>query len=45
MKQHSPAAERNKGPILEVLRLHLIEEQFLSEPQLILTNAEGSGKK
>ena len=44
MKQHSPAADRNKGPILEVLRLHFIEEQFLTEPQFVLTIAEGSGQ-
>lgn len=38
MKHHAPAAERNKGPILEVLR------EFLTEPALVVTIAEGSGQ-
>jgi SAM-dependent methyltransferase len=38
MKHHAPAAERNKGPILNVLR------EFLTEPAFVLTIAEGSGQ-
>jgi SAM-dependent methyltransferase len=38
MKHHAPAADRNKGPILGVLR------EFLVEPAFVLTIAEGSGQ-
>ncbi|HRI68743.1 MAG TPA: DUF938 domain-containing protein [Polyangium sp.] len=38
IKRHAPAAERNKNPILDVLR------EFISEPKFVLTIAEGSGQ-
>lgn len=38
MKRHAPAAERNKEPILGVIR------EFLSEPAFVVTIAEGSGQ-
>lgn len=37
-KHHAPAAERNKDPILGVLR------ELCSEPKFVLTIAEGSGQ-
>lgn len=43
-KHHSPAADRNKAPILDVIRDFFIEPQFLESPQLVLTIAEGSGQ-
>lgn len=43
-KHHAPAAERNKEPILNVIRECYIDPQFLEEPQLTLTIAEGSGQ-
>ncbi len=38
MKRHAPAAERNKDPILGVIR------EFLTEPSFVVTIAEGSGQ-
>ena len=38
IKRHAPAAERNKDPILEVLR------EFMGEPKFVVTIAEGSGQ-
>ncbi len=38
IKRHAPAAERNKNPILDVLR------EFLNEPKFVVTIAEGSGQ-
>lgn len=38
MKHHAPAAERNKEPILTVLR------EYLQEPKFVVTIAEGSGQ-
>lgn len=43
-KHHAPAADRNKGHILNVIREFFIEPQFLETPQLVLTIAEGSGQ-
>ncbi|MBK9265972.1 MAG: DUF938 domain-containing protein [Polyangiaceae bacterium] len=44
MKYHAPAADRNKGPIFEILRDFLIDEPFLTKPEVVLTIAEGSGQ-
>jgi len=38
MKRHAPAADRNKEPILGVLR------EFLTSPAFVVTIAEGSGQ-
>lgn len=38
MKRHAPAADRNKEPILGILR------EFLTSPAFVLTIAEGSGQ-
>lgn len=43
-KHHAPAADRNKESILNVIRECFIDPQFLEEPQLALTIAEGSGQ-
>jgi hypothetical protein len=44
IKHHSPAADRNKDPILNTIRDCFMDPQFFDEPQLILTIAEGSGQ-